>query len=65
MFLIVMVTTTLSIISPEKTVYVAGDGRGDFNRNGTDDQIEINKALAHVIFIQTLFLQTRKKMITT
>lgn len=39
-FLIVMVTTTLSIMSSGKTVYVAGDGRGDFDCNGTDDQIE-------------------------
>jgi hypothetical protein len=46
--LIVMTTTALSIMSPEDTVYVAGDGRGNFNCNGTDDQIEINEALAYV-----------------
>ena len=48
MFLIVMVTTTLSITPSSMTVYVAGDGSGNFNCNGTDDQIEINKALAYV-----------------
>ena len=30
------------------TVYVAGDGTGDFNCNGTSDQIEINQALDYV-----------------
>jgi len=48
MILIVMVTTALSITPPEKTIYVSWDGSGDFNCNGTDDQIEINKALAYV-----------------
>ncbi|WP_157860302.1 pentapeptide repeat-containing protein [Methanosarcina acetivorans] len=33
---------------PNETVYVAGDGKGDFNCDGIDDQIEINKALAYV-----------------
>ncbi|WP_410508104.1 right-handed parallel beta-helix repeat-containing protein [Methanosarcina hadiensis] len=32
----------------DMTVYVAGDGGGDFNCDGIDDQIEINKALAYV-----------------
>ena len=31
-----------------KTVYVASDGSGDFNCDGSDDQVEINKALAYV-----------------
>jgi hypothetical protein len=31
-----------------KTIYVSGDGSGDFNCDGTDDQIEINEALAYV-----------------
>jgi hypothetical protein len=31
-----------------KTVYVAGDGSGDFNCDGSDDQVEINQALAYV-----------------
>ncbi|MDQ1275410.1 MAG: hypothetical protein QG610_983 [Euryarchaeota archaeon] len=31
-----------------KKVYVAGDGSGDFNCDGTDDQVEINEALAYV-----------------
>ena len=30
------------------TVYVAGDGSGDFNCNGTGDQVEINQALDYV-----------------
>jgi Disaggregatase related/Pectate lyase superfamily protein len=32
-----------------KTVYVSGDGSGDFNCDGKDDHIEINKALAYQI----------------
>jgi len=31
-----------------KTVYVAGDGSGDFNCNGSNDQVEINQALKYV-----------------
>lgn len=31
-----------------KTIYVAGDGSGDFNCDGSDDQVEINKALEYV-----------------
>ncbi|WP_410507683.1 right-handed parallel beta-helix repeat-containing protein [Methanosarcina hadiensis] len=34
--------------SSNKKVYVAWDGSGDFNCDGTDDQVEINKALAYV-----------------
>lgn len=30
------------------TVYVAGDGSGDFNCDGSDDQVEINQALEYV-----------------
>jgi hypothetical protein len=40
--------TNLPIVSSNKTIYVAGDGSGDFNCNGSDDQIEINQALAYV-----------------
>ena len=40
--------TNLPIVPLNKTVYVAGDGSGDFNCNGSDDQIEINQALAYV-----------------
>ena len=35
-------------MSPEPTIYVAGDGTGDFNCNGTDDHVQINQALAYV-----------------
>ena len=31
-----------------KTVYVAGDGSGNFTCDGSDDQVEINQALAYV-----------------
>ncbi len=31
-----------------RIVYVAGDGTGDFNCDGTDDHVEINQALQHV-----------------
>ncbi len=47
-FLIAMGTTALSTTSPSKTVYVAADGRGNFNCDGSDDQVEINKALEYV-----------------
>lgn len=54
-FLIVLGITVLSrihitppIVPSNKIVYVAGDGSGDFNCNGTDDQMEINQALAYV-----------------
>lgn len=33
---------------PNKIVYVAGDGSGDFNCDGSDDQVEINQALKYV-----------------
>ena len=32
----------------ERIVYVATDGTGDFNCDGTDDQVEINQALQRV-----------------
>ena len=54
-FLIALGITILSrihinppIVPSNKTVYVAGDGSGDFNCNGSEDQIEINQALAYV-----------------
>ena len=47
-FLTVMGSTALSTAPHDMTVYVAGDGRGDFNCDGIDDQVEINKALAYV-----------------
>ncbi len=30
-------------------IYLATDSSGDFNCNGIDDQVEINKALAYVV----------------
>ena len=51
-FLITSIILSLSAISSAKSsgeiVYVATDGSGNFNCNGTDDQVEINKALAYV-----------------
>ena len=54
-FLIALGITVLSrihmnplIVPSNKKVYVAGDGSGDFNCNGTDDQMEINQALIYV-----------------
>ncbi|WP_440948464.1 disaggregatase related repeat-containing protein [Methanosarcina sp. T3] len=35
-------------ISSAPVVYVAGDGSGDFNCDGTDDQVQINQALKFV-----------------
>jgi uncharacterized membrane protein len=46
--LVAGVTVALSTASFETTVYVNTDGSGDFNCDGTDDQIEINEALAYV-----------------
>ena len=34
--------------SPAPTVYVAGDGSGDFNCDGKDDHVQINQALKFV-----------------
>ena len=50
---ILVFLTTTGTIAPSSTphdikVYVAGDGSGNFNCNGMDDQVEINKALAYV-----------------
>ena len=43
---------TLSIIAfiniKAQTVYVATDGSGDYNCNGTNDEIEINQALSYI-----------------
>ena len=51
-FLITSIILSLSAISSAKSsgeiVYVATDGSGNFNCNGTADQVEINKALAYV-----------------
>ena len=46
--LIALGTTALSTTSPGITVYVSADGRGNFNCDGSNDQVEINKALAYV-----------------
>jgi len=45
--IIASITLTLSKTSCT-TVYVATNGSGDFNCDGSDDQVEINKALAYV-----------------
>jgi hypothetical protein len=51
-FLITSTIPALSAISSAKPsgeiVYIAADGSGDFNCDGIDDQVEINKALAYV-----------------
>ena len=51
-FLIISIIPSFSAISSAKPsgeiVYVATDGSGDFNCDGIDDQVEINKALAYV-----------------
>jgi len=46
--LVTIVTIALSNAPSELTVYVNTDGSGDFNCDGSDDQAEINKALAYV-----------------
>ena len=47
-FLIASITLTLSAMPSGTIVYVATNGSGDFNCDGSDDQVEINKALAYV-----------------
>ena len=54
-FLIVLGIIIHSSIHPNfptpksnNTIYVAGNGSGDFNCDGSDDQVEINQALAYV-----------------
>jgi Disaggregatase related len=46
--IIAIVIFFLSAKPSGKIVYVTTDGSGDFNCDGTDDQVEINKALAYV-----------------
>jgi uncharacterized membrane protein len=46
--LILITIPTASCRSPEPTVYVAGDGSGDFNCDGKDDHVQINQALKFV-----------------
>lgn len=51
-FFIICTILSLSVASSAKPsgeiVYVATDGKGDFNCDGSDDQVEINEALAYV-----------------
>ena len=44
----ILVHSSSSLSLPNNTVYVATDGKGNFNCNGSDDQVEINEALAYV-----------------
>ena len=43
-----IIQSNSSLTPSNKTVYVAGDGSGDFTCDGNDDQVEINQALADV-----------------
>jgi len=47
-FLILSNVPTGLCRSPAPTVYVAGDGSGDFNCDGKDDHVQINEALKFV-----------------
>jgi hypothetical protein len=47
-FILYSVQSDYSLIPLNKTVYVAGDGSGNFTCDGRDDQVEINQALAYV-----------------
>lgn len=47
-FLIAVIILFLSAKPSDKAVYVTINGSGDFNCDGIDDQVEINKALAYV-----------------
>ncbi len=44
----ILVHSSSSLSWPNNTVYVVTDGRGNFNCNGNNDQVEINKALEYV-----------------
>ncbi len=49
-FLIFLITTITAIhAQTPPTVYVAGDGSGDYNCDGTSDQVEINQAIEFVV----------------
>lgn len=43
-----MIQSNLHPTQSNKTVYVAGDGSGNFTCDGSDDQVEINQALKYV-----------------
>ncbi len=47
LYMLISVPTAFCM-TPAPIVYVAGDGSGDFNCNGTNDQIPINQALQFV-----------------
>ena len=47
-FLIAIIILFLSAKPSGKVVYITTNGSGDFNCDGIDDQVEINKALAYV-----------------
>ncbi|WP_440946067.1 right-handed parallel beta-helix repeat-containing protein [Methanosarcina sp. T3] len=47
-FILYTIQSDYSLIPLDKTVYVAGDGSGNFTCDGSDDQVEINQALAYV-----------------
>ena len=47
-FFLLTLTPALSSAMSPPTVYVSGDGTGDFNCDGENDQIEINQALEYV-----------------
>ncbi|MGB9940001.1 disaggregatase related repeat-containing protein [Methanosarcina sp.] len=48
-FISLIASVTLTLSTPSGTiVYVATNGSGDFNCDGSDDQVEINEALAYV-----------------
>ena len=47
-FILYATQSDYSLIPLNKIVYVAGDGSGNFNCDGSDDQVEINQALAYV-----------------
>ena len=47
-FILYAIQSDYSLIPLNKTVYVTGDGSGNFTCDGSDDQVEINQALAYV-----------------
>ncbi|WP_229387496.1 right-handed parallel beta-helix repeat-containing protein [Methanosarcina sp. DH2] len=47
-FLIAVIILFLAAKPSDRAVYITTNGSGDFNCDGIDDQVEINKALAYV-----------------
>ena len=48
-FLSVLASTPVALCSTSQVIYVAGDGTGNYNCDGTNDQVQINQALSYAV----------------